>query len=177
GQDLAVVRVPKAALLRRQLLEQPLGDDVFHAGQVRFGGVAVEQRALREVLVDLVAEVVRLHLVLRVVLHRVEADQVDVELRHRAVVLQRLGAGFEHVGPRGLVGTGWMDGGIDGLAAGTGGKREQGSGGGAGVSCPCRQPRAPRVDAGSRSDIMRGPGRSTGRGGWPWKWVWKSSLR
>src|SRR5690606_37799467 len=92
------------------------------------GGVAVEQRALREDLVDLVAEVVRLHLVLRVVLHRVEADQVDVELRQRAVVLQSLGTGLEHVGARGSVGAGRVDGSIDGFPAGTGGKREQGSG-------------------------------------------------
>src|SRR5690606_38168361 len=68
GEDLAIVRVPVPALVLRQRLVHGLRDDVLDAGQVRLGAVAVEQRALGEALVDLAAEVVRLHLVQRMVL-------------------------------------------------------------------------------------------------------------
>ena len=96
AQDLGVVRVPVRLFGRRQGLEQLLGDDVLDARQPRRAAVAVEQRALREVLVDLAAVVMRLHLVLGALLHRVEAHQVHVHRTQRRLALQQLRAGFEH---------------------------------------------------------------------------------
>jgi hypothetical protein len=79
--------MPVLLFLFGQLAVQLLRDDVLDAVQVRGCGISVEQGALREVFIHLMAEVVRLHLVRRVVLDGVKAHQVDVELFRRRIGL------------------------------------------------------------------------------------------
>src|SRR5690606_20250056 len=62
--------------------------------------------ALREILVDLAAEVVRFHLHVRRVLHRMEADEVDVQRLQRRGVLECACADFQGTGGGGLGGSG-----------------------------------------------------------------------
>jgi hypothetical protein len=88
GKDRAIVRVPVLLLRPGKSLEQPLGDNVLDAVQVRFGRVAVEERALSEVFVDLLAKVMCLHLVQGISFHRMEADEIYVQSIGRRTVLQ-----------------------------------------------------------------------------------------
>jgi hypothetical protein len=94
------VRVPVGLLRRGQAVEEALRDDVLDADQVGVDGVAVEEDALEEVLVHLAAEVVRLHLHLRLVLGAMQADDVDVEVLQRRRVLQQGGARLERLAPQ-----------------------------------------------------------------------------
>ena len=111
GEDLAVVRMPVLFLGLRKGREQPLGDDVLDAGEIGLRSVAVEQRALGEVFVDLPAEVMRLGLVTGIVPYRMKADKINVERIRRRVALQRHGARLQHRGSRGLRLAGWLRGG------------------------------------------------------------------
>jgi hypothetical protein len=87
--------MPELAFVFRQSFKQIFRNDVFDAVQASVLAVAVEEHALRKVFVHLVAEVVGLHLMLRILLHRMEADQVDIHRCERRVALQQAGAQFQ----------------------------------------------------------------------------------
>jgi hypothetical protein len=69
---------------------QALEDDVLDADEVRVLGVAVEEQALQDVLVDLPAEVVILHLHGGLILGALQSDDVDVEGLQGLGVLQEV---------------------------------------------------------------------------------------
>jgi hypothetical protein len=96
------MRVPVRLLTLGQRAEQPAGDDVLDADQVGVAPVAVEQHALQEILVDLAAVVVGLHLHAGLVLGAVQPGDVDVEVLERRRVLQQPGAGFQCRAPQRL---------------------------------------------------------------------------
>ena len=95
------MRMPVLLFRSWKSREKPLRDDVLDAGEIGLRRVAVEQRALREILVDLPAEVMRFGLVMRAFLYRMEADQVDVKSIRRRIPLQDGGARLQHAGFRG----------------------------------------------------------------------------
>lgn len=78
--DLELVGVPQRLLLVGQREEQLLDDDVLEADEARVGVGPVEDEALPHVLVEVCAEVVRLHLPRHVVPVEVERAQVLVDL-------------------------------------------------------------------------------------------------
>ena len=89
-----------------------------------FRRVAVVERALGEVLVDLLAEVVRLELVLRIVLHRMESDEVNVEGIGRRIAFHGGRTHLEHVGLGALRPARDLDRGAGSTGAGAAGQRE-----------------------------------------------------
>lgn len=82
--DLELVGVPQRLLVVGEREEQRLGDDVLDADEARAGVGPVEDEALAHVLVEVGAEVVRLHLPRHVVGVEVERAQVLVDLVHGA---------------------------------------------------------------------------------------------
>ena len=90
--DLSMVIAAMLLFLFGQLAVQLLRDDVLDAVQVGIAPVAVEQRALRELLVDLPAVVVGLHLPGHVAAVEVESVKVRVERFDRGAVLERCSA-------------------------------------------------------------------------------------
>lgn len=82
--DLELVGVPQRLLVVGEREEQRLGDDVLDADEARAGVGPVEDEALAHVLVEVGAEVVRLHLPRHVAGVEVERAQVLVDLVHGA---------------------------------------------------------------------------------------------
>lgn len=95
GEHLVVVGVPVRLLLLRQRVERPPGDDALHPDGIGVPGVAVEQHALQQVVVDHPAVVVGLHLHVRFPLGGVEPDDVDVEVLQRRGALDQVRALFQ----------------------------------------------------------------------------------
>jgi hypothetical protein len=90
--------MPVLPLEAGQRFEELLGDDVLDAVEVCVLAIPVEEDALCEVLVYLAAEVVRLHLVRRVLFHRMEAGDIHIHRLQRLRSLQELGSRFERFG-------------------------------------------------------------------------------
>jgi hypothetical protein len=97
---LELVRVPQRLLLVGQRQEHALGDDVLDADEARAGAGAVEDEALADVLVEVRAEVVRLHLPPHVVRVEVERAQVLVDLPQRREPLDRARRRLQQRRPR-----------------------------------------------------------------------------
>src|SRR5687768_17108937 len=89
--------MPVLLLIRRQSLEELLGNDVFNSVQIGLSRVAIEKSALGEVLVHLAAEMMRLHLMLRSFLHRVETHEINIHWFQRRVLLKCLCSSLEDI--------------------------------------------------------------------------------
>src|SRR4051812_6100416 len=117
--------MPILALLGRKLLEQAFGNDVFDTVEVGVRCVAVEQGALCEILVHLMAEMMRFHLVARVILHRMESDKVDIHPSQRRIALKRCRSSRKHVGFRAGGNSRRAGRWLDSTGTGTGGERHE----------------------------------------------------
>src|SRR5919199_825163 len=102
------MRMPEGLFLRRQTPEEALGDDVLDTDQVGVFRVPIEEHALEEVIVDPVAIMMSFHLHGGIVLRRVEANHVDVELLDGGHILEEVGAGFQEGTLEGLRFADWV---------------------------------------------------------------------
>jgi hypothetical protein len=82
--------MPVLPFFLRQRLEQTLRYYVLNAVEVCLPSITVEQDTLGKILVHLFAEMVRFHLMTRIMFHRVEADQIDIQWIQRGILLQNL---------------------------------------------------------------------------------------
>jgi len=84
--------MPVRLLCRRKRGIQLLRDDVLDACHPRIGCVAIEQHALREVFVHLIAIVMGLDLHRRIVFRRMEAVEIERDLLNRRLGLHQVRA-------------------------------------------------------------------------------------
>lgn len=87
-----VVGMPVLLFVFREIVKNPLGDDVFGADPVCVRRIAIHDDTLDEVVVHLMTVVMRLHLAGRQLFGAVKADHVDVELFHRCSILEQIRA-------------------------------------------------------------------------------------
>jgi len=98
GQHFEVVGMPVRLLFSGKGAIQLLRNDVLDPHHPGLGCITVEQHALSEVFVDLVAVVVGFHLHFRVVFCGVETVKIQRDLFDGRLRLHEVGAGFEGSG-------------------------------------------------------------------------------